>query len=167
MSDTWDSDFWGKHEQYPVATRDGIRGIEKEGNFVSAPSQALIEQTLSTLIPEKELPLTPFSAKKKDGKKLYELARSGQIVTEFRHMKTVSTTVISYDFPLLTLRLEVGSGTYIRSIGYRLGQSFGLGGILTQLRRITVGQFDLAMLKLEALGDSGLLGAEIIPIDSK
>jgi tRNA U55 pseudouridine synthase TruB len=35
-----------------------------------------IKGKLDSIIPERELPLTPFSAKKKDGKKLYELARN-------------------------------------------------------------------------------------------
>jgi tRNA U55 pseudouridine synthase TruB len=35
------------------------------------------------------LPLTPFSAKKKDGKKLYELARKGELILENREMKVI------------------------------------------------------------------------------
>ncbi|HCB51140.1 TPA: hypothetical protein DEP21_00940 [Patescibacteria group bacterium] len=96
--------------------------MEKNKVFIKAPSQVEIEQKLSTLLPEKELPLTPFSAKKKDGKKLYELARSGHVLTETRVMKTLDTKLLSYTFPTIQLSLHVGSGTYIRSIGYWLGK---------------------------------------------
>jgi tRNA U55 pseudouridine synthase TruB len=39
------------------------------------PTLQQIQEKLNLLVPEYSLPLTPFSAKKKDGKKLYELAR--------------------------------------------------------------------------------------------
>jgi tRNA U55 pseudouridine synthase TruB len=51
--------------------------------------------------------LTPFSAKKKDGKKLYELARAGEIVDEYRIMKTDGYHIEEYNFPVLKIRLDV------------------------------------------------------------
>ncbi|MDD3262249.1 MAG: hypothetical protein PHR61_00215 [Candidatus Absconditabacteria bacterium] len=157
MSDTRDVDYREQHEKYEF-TKDGIT---KNTQFIAAPSQLEIEEKLSSLIPEKELPLTPFSAKKIDGKKMYELARDGQVLTEKRIMKTFESKVISYNFPLLELYLHVGSGTYIRSIGYWLGQEFGLGGILTQLRRTAIGKYNLNEMKMVKIGDEGLIGCEI------
>jgi tRNA pseudouridine55 synthase len=58
-------------------------------------------------------------------------------------MKIHTFNILEYLFPLLRLRIEVGSGTYIRSIGYWLGQEFGLGGILTALRRVSLGEWSL------------------------
>lgn len=157
MSDTWDIDHRDFHEQYPTTKE----WITKNNQFIIAPNQGGIEEKLASLLPEKELPLTPFSAKKIDGKKMYELARNGQILTEKRIMKTYGYKVISYNFPLLSLSLHVGSGTYIRSIGYRLGQEFWLGGILTQLRRTAIGKWNLSDMKLDKIGDEGLIGCEI------
>lgn len=157
MSDTRDVDSRDFHEQYP-STKEWIT---KNTLFIDAPSQVAIEEKLALLIPEKELPLTPFSAKKIDGKKMYELARDGQILTEKRIMKTFDYKILSYDFPLLKLHLHVGSGTYIRSIWYWLGQEFWLGGILTQLRRNAIGKWNLDDMKLEKIGDEGLMGCEI------
>ena len=54
-------------------------------------------------------------------------------------MKLYDFEVLDYSFPLLELRCDVGSGTYIRSIGYRLGQQLGLGGALIELKRTTIG----------------------------
>ena len=88
------------------------------------PKLEEINEKLSSLIPEYELPLPAFSAKKKEGKRLYRLARSGQEISEKRVMKVQSFEILEYVFPLLRLRLAVGSGTYIRSIGYWLGQEF-------------------------------------------
>jgi tRNA pseudouridine55 synthase len=157
MSDTRDVDYRKQHEKYEF-TKDWIT---KNTQFIAAPSQLEIEEKLSSLVPEKELPLTPFSAKKIDWKKMYELARNGQVLTEKRIMKTFESKVISYNFPLLELYLHVWSGTYIRSIWYWLGQEFWLGWILTQLRRTAIGKYNLNEMKIEKIGDEWLMGCEI------
>lgn len=54
--------------------------------------------------------------------------------------------IIDYAFPLLTLRLHVGSGTYIRSIAHRLGTQFDLGGTLTMLRRTQIGEYEIKQI---------------------
>ncbi len=157
MSDTRDIDYRDFHEQYETTKE----WIYKNNIFIDAPSQLQIEKKLSLLIPEKELPLTPFSAKKIDGKKMYDLARSGHILTEKRIMKTFEYKIISYTFPLLKLSLHVGSGTYIRSIGYRVGQEFWLGGILTQLRRNAIGKWNLNEMNMKKIWDEEIIGCEI------
>ena len=123
MSDTWDLGYRERYEDYPLYER-GVGGIRKSDTVVSAPSLPQLQEKLSSLIPEYELPLPAFSAKKKEGKRLYTLARSGQEISETRVMKIQSFEILEYAFPLLRLRLAVGSGTYIRSIGYWLGQEF-------------------------------------------
>lgn len=157
MTDTRDVDYRESHEQYEYSDK----WITKNTQFIIAPNQLDIEKKLEQLVPERELPLTPFSAKKKDGKKMYELARNGQILTEKRVMKVFESNVVAYDFPLLQLMLHVGSGAYVRSIWYRLGQEFWLWGILTKLRRTAIWKFNLNEMKLEKIGDEGLMGCEI------
>jgi len=98
---------------------------------------------LDKLIPAYELPLPAFSAKKIAGKKSYDDARAGIIREENKVMKTHSYEIISYDFPLLQIKIDVGSGTYIRSIAYRLGQQLGIGGTLIQLRRTRIGEWNI------------------------
>jgi len=92
--------------------------------YVEEPSQEEVQQKLSLLVPEYELPLPAFSAKKREGKRLYQLARKGEMISETKVMRVQSFEILEYAFPVLRLRLAVGSGTYIRSIGYRLGQEF-------------------------------------------
>jgi len=154
MSDTWDMDYWEVYEEYEISSKlqdasSKQQWIMKNNTFIPAPSIEQLTAKLNTLIPSATLPLTPFSAKKKDGKKLYELARAGIEVNESREMKVHSYEILDYNFPTLTLKLVVWSGTYIRSIGYRLGQEFGLGGILTSLRRTKVGEIDIGTLTLD------------------
>jgi len=108
-----------------------------------------IKEKLDSIIPEWELPLTPFSAKKKDGKKLYELARNWNQIIENKLMKTYWCEILQYCFPILKLKLDVWSWTYIRSIWHRLWEQFWLGGILTELRRIRVWEYDLEKTNLD------------------
>ncbi|MBP7884581.1 hypothetical protein KAZ93_00045 [Patescibacteria group bacterium] len=57
-----------------------------------------------------------------------------------------SYEILDYMFPLLTLRLHVGSGTYIRSIAHRLGKQLDLGGTLTMLRRTQIGEYEIKQI---------------------
>jgi len=158
MSDTRDIDYREFHQKY----ENSKDGIKKDGQFIWAPSQSEIEEKLSKLVPETELPLTSFSAKKIDWKKMYELARDGKTLSERRIMKTFWYKIVWYNFPLLKLSLHVWSWTYVRSIWYWLGQEFWLGWILTELRRTAIWNFDLNDMKLEKIGDEGLIGCEIL-----
>ena len=139
LTDTWDMDFYDTKVEYKVLED----GIEKDWEFIKAPSLEQIKKELNKLIPDAELPLTMFSAKKKDGKKLYELAREGIDLKLKQKMKINSYEILEYDFPKLKLRLNVWSGTYIRSIGYWLWQQLGLGWTLTMLHRESIGPFKM------------------------
>lgn len=129
-SDTRDMDYWENFEELNI---DSLNQAKLED----------IKSKLQSIIPQAMLPLTPFSAKKKDGKKLYELAREWRQDIEDKLMKVNSFEIINYDFPILELKLDVGSGTYIRSIGYRLGKQLWLGGVLTFLRRTSIWKYSL------------------------
>ena len=86
------------------------------------------------------------SAKKRGGKKLYELARAGTATEDMRPIKQVKIdeiTVLSYSWPELRLRIQCGSGTYIRSLGDDIGRALGIGAYVHQLRRTKVGEFDI------------------------
>lgn len=147
MSDTWDMGYREKYEEYEVIHQGSALLIDD--NVVSAPSLEQIDDLLQGLIPEYELPLPAFSAKKKDGKRLYKMARSGKEISETKIMKLKSFDILDYQFPEVSLRLEVGSWTYIRSIWYWLGQQCWLWGILTSLRRTSLGKRNLSELILD------------------
>lgn len=86
------------------------------------------------------------SAKKRAGKKLYELARAGEATEDMRPIKDVhisEITVLEYAWPELRLRIRCGSGTYIRSLGDDIGRALGVGAYLIQLRRTTIGDFNI------------------------
>lgn len=84
-----------------------------------------------------------FSAKKKNGKKLYELARQGITIDRAPVPVTIYTELIRYDYPYVELRVSCSKGTYIRSIAHDLGQLLGCGAHLSDLRRIRSGSFHI------------------------
>lgn len=91
---------------------------------------------------------------------MYKDARKGKAEITEKPMKIYGYEVLDYDFPRLKLRLDVGSGTYIRSIGYRLGQQLGLGGALIQLERISINDWKLSDLGTENFAQGNIKGQE-------
>jgi tRNA pseudouridine55 synthase len=109
-------------------------------------------------------PQTPpaVSAKKIGGVAAYKLARK-QVPVELRPVQ-VEVRELILDFisgDKLGLSITCGSGTYIRSIAHDLGQVLGCGGILTSLRRTSVGEFKVeqaaTISQLETLASEGRL----------
>lgn len=83
-----------------------------------------------------------FSAVKIDGKRAYDHARKGNDVDlPPKRVVVYSIEVLDYSLPDVTLRIECGRGTYIRSIARDLGIALGCGGHLTALRRTRVGNY--------------------------
>jgi tRNA pseudouridine55 synthase len=89
------------------------------------------------------------SAKKVEGKRAYDLVRAGQQVElRAREVKIFSFEMLSAarvsGFLDVDVRVECSSGTYIRALARDLGNSLGVGGHITALRRTRVGHFDVA-----------------------
>ncbi|MBN2087551.1 tRNA pseudouridine(55) synthase TruB [Candidatus Peregrinibacteria bacterium] len=85
-----------------------------------------------------------FSAKKIKGKRAYKLAREGkEVKLEPREVTISEIEILNYKWPVLSLRIACGKGTYIRSIARDLGQALKVGGYLTALQRTKVGQYTI------------------------
>lgn len=119
------------------------------------PSLSDIEQALDLFRGGYEQRAPLHSAKKRAGKKLYELARAGQATEDMRpvkHIRIDELTVIGYAWPELRLRVSCSSGTYIRSLGDDIGRALGVGAYVQQLRRTRIGNFELSLASsLESL----------------
>ena len=80
-----------------------------------------------------------YSAIKKEGKKLYELARTGEdVVVEPRTITITKIELLNIyraDFFELEVEIDCGPGTYIRAIARDLGAMLGVGGTLANLIR--------------------------------
>ena len=83
-----------------------------------------------------------YSALKREGRRLYDLARSGvEVEREPRKVEVSRLEMVNWEFPSLTLEVECSRGVYIRSIAHDLGQTLGCGAHLTALRRTRTGPF--------------------------
>ena len=87
-----------------------------------------------------------FSAKRVQGKRLYELAREGAKVQPLPSRVTVHEIRLrEAEGDLLRIEVRCSPGTYIRAIARDLGEALGCGGHLTQLRRTRSGAFGLEL----------------------
>lgn len=85
-----------------------------------------------------------FSAIKKQGKRLYDLARKGkEIDVESRKIQIHSfkTTLLNDD--LVEFEVVCSKGTYIRSLAHDLGRALDSGGHLVELRRTKIGDYSV------------------------
>ncbi len=117
---------------------------DREGEIISdKPCPSLTLEAVETYLPKfigtiEQFP-PAFSAIKIGGKKLYELARSGQSIDVPSRTVTIeSITILNWqpgDYPELTIEISCGAGTYIRSIARDWGELLGCGGMLIGLER--------------------------------
>lgn len=116
---------------------------ETEKTFVSSriPTIDEIKSVLNDF--QGTITQTPpmFSAKKIEGKPLYELARKGITIERKPCTVSVKIELISYIYPQLKLKISCSKGTYIRSLGNDIGEKLKVGAYLSQLRRIRSGDF--------------------------
>jgi len=83
-----------------------------------------------------------FSALKREGKRLYELARKGeQVDLQPRPIKIYAFDILEINLPEIQFRVVCSRGTYIRALARDLGNDFGCGAFLKTLRRTRVGNY--------------------------
>jgi tRNA pseudouridine55 synthase len=105
------------------------------------PSRFEIEHVLSQLTGEIMQRPPAYSAMKVAGKRAYQLARAGKKVElAERPVIVYSIDLLDFAWPLVSVHVECGRGTYIRSMARDIGERLGSTGYLTQLRRTYVGE---------------------------
>ena len=121
-------------------------------------SEEEIRSVIASFIGEQEQIPPMYSAIKIDGKRLYELARSGkEVERKPRPVTFYEIEVLSVDMPCLTIRVLCSKGTYIRTLCHDIGQKAGCGAVMTALERTRSGNFDIStaitLQELEKLRD--------------
>ena len=110
-----------------------------------------------------------YSAVKKNGKKLYELARRGEEVEREPRPITIYALelveqVTETDY---ILRVLCSKGTYVRTLCHDIGQALGCGGTLYSLRRTRAAGFDLSQaVTLEQVAGAEEPAALLLPVAS-
>lgn len=106
--------------------------------------ESLIHETVKQFLGEIDQKPPIFSAIKKEGIRLYEHARAGEIV----EIETRKTTIHEFEItrialPEIDFRVVCSKGTYIRSLAYDFGKAMNSGSHLTVLRRTKIGNYDV------------------------
>ena len=104
----------------------------------------MTEKVLSQFIGRIEQVPPAFSACKIDGKRAYDLARSGQTVDLKAKVLVIDEIELQSFAPdQITIRVVCSKGTYIRALARDIGAALGSGAHLTALRRTRVGDVTL------------------------
>jgi tRNA pseudouridine55 synthase len=142
---------------------------DREGTVLSRyegpwPGRDALEKALDTFRGEIQQVPPPFSARKQDGQKAYQMARRGETVElEPRTVTIERLDLGEYQPPLLAVDVDCSAGTYLRSLAHDLGTRLGVGGHLWELCRTRSGPFTLE--QAVALQDLAVLGEDrVIPM---
>ncbi len=139
---------------YIATIRLGVQTTtdDLEGDIIaSLPCQGLSLATVKTALTQfqgtiQQIPPS-YSAIQVQGKRLYDLARKGEIVTApVRTVEISQLEVLDWrdgDFPEIDVAIACGAGTYIRAIARDLGATLETGGTLSTLIRTQSSGFDL------------------------
>lgn len=150
--------------------------LDAEGEILTEqPVLCTREQIFSTVksfVGEQEQIPPMYSAIKKDGKKLYELARQGITVErEKRKVNIYSIKIINIDLERCSVVIDVecSKGTYIRSLCEDIGVKLGCGAYMNSLERTRSGSFNIensyTVQQLEELKGKDSLIDALIPVD--
>ena len=135
-------------------------------------SKAEVEKVLRGFVGETQQLPPMYSALKKDGVRLYELARRGESVEREKRKITISElTLLSYDESSFSGELcaDCSAGTYIRSLISDIGEALSCGAVMTALRRTRANGVPIekcrTLSQLEKLRESGRLSEAVTPVE--
>ena len=126
-----------------------------------------VEKAVLSWRDETEQVVPPVSAAKHQGRPLYALARAGkEVPVKVKAIEISRVEVLSVDLPLVSFRVGVSAGTYIRSLVHSLGMRMGCLATLTALTREASHPFDLGQAHRleEVLAEPEALGRKVIPL---
>lgn len=140
---------------------------------VPALSREDWEGLMSAFVGETEQIPPMYSALKKDGKRLYELARKGEVVErKARPVRIEEIDLLEVSGTRLVFRVRCAKGTYIRTLVEDIAKSAGTVAHTARLHRETVGSFKredmLDMSVAESVAEAGPAGLRerLLPADA-
>ncbi len=126
---------------------DDVTGQVTEGDRARAATitREELDEALAPFRGRIEQVPPAFSAVRVAGQRAYKLARRGdEVALQPKTVEVHRLDVARFEPPELTLDIECGSGTYIRSIGRDLGERLGCGAVMSALSRTRIGPFELS-----------------------
>ncbi|MBQ3602966.1 MAG: tRNA pseudouridine(55) synthase TruB [Clostridia bacterium] len=164
-------DFLPSHDKaYRASVKLGVTTdtLDLDGEILSQKESCItaveFEKAMLSYLGEIDQIPPMYSAIKKDGKKLYELARQGiEIERESRRVNIYSLEMLSADEANQEFSFDVAcsAGTYVRSLARDIGEALGCGAALSSLRRTEAHGVKIAQCKrLEEI-----TAEDIVPLD--
>lgn len=130
---------------YSTDTQDNT-GKKVHINETNLPiSEAELKENISKYFLGDISQLPPqYSAKKINGQKAYDLAREGKEVDlKPKDVDIKEFEIVKYEWPFVTFRIVCSTGTYIRTLVNDLGEKVGSYATAIELRRISIGKFNV------------------------
>lgn len=144
-----------------------IEGEITEENSVTV-TESDVYDIIAQFVGEQDQIPPMYSAIKKDGKKLYDLARAGiEIEREPRRINIYSIDVVDISLPEVTIDVHCSKGTYIRSLCDDIGTKLGCGAVMSKLRRTYTAGFSIdEAYTIEQLDETDNLIGTLKPTDA-
>lgn len=170
----------GAEKTYAVTAELGVAtdtgdadGTMTGRSDVPPPAPERVSEVLRSFVGEYEQVPPMYSALKRDGRRLYDLARRGIVVErEARTVRIDSLELERYAWPEFSLSVTCSKGTYVRTLVMDIAEALGTLGHVTELRRLAVGPFapdgmvDFEALERAAAEGQTALDRLLLPMDS-
>ena len=122
----------------------GVMLTKASDEQMKALTEEAVKSAILSFMPGYDQVPPMYSAKKVNGKKLYELARDGkEVEREAVHVELPSIEIVDITLPRATFRVTCSKGTYIRSLCHDIGERLGCGAVMEELVRTRVSQFEI------------------------
>lgn len=154
-----------------------LPGVETDtqdvtGTVLRKQEVSLTEAEVAAVLPRfrGEIMQVPpmYSALKVGGRKLCDLARSGQEIERMPRPVTIfELDFLGFQEGMLRLRVRCSKGTYIRTLCRDIGEALGCGGCMAALRRTAAGDYAISQaVALQTLLDAREPGAYLMGVDT-
>lgn len=166
-----------RDKEYVTVLRLGIETDTQDltGNVIAKKDtdhltpEAVSEAVRSFVGVQEQIP-PMYSAKKVNGKKLYEYAREGIEVERKPETITVyEIEILKMNLPEVTLRIACSKGTYIRTLCHDIGKMLGTGGAMVSLLRSKAAGYILEdahrLSEIAEITEAGQLSGILQPIE--
>lgn len=153
-----------------VTDTQDISGTVLESRDVDV-SAAELRPALARFIGEQEQVPPMYSAIKVNGRRLYDIARSGgEVEREARKIKISRIDIVGRKNGDYLLDISCSKGTYIRALCNDIGAALGCGGCMSSLRRVAAGEFSVdsahTLEEVIAAAEKGEAESLLLPVDS-
>jgi tRNA pseudouridine55 synthase len=113
-----------------------LEGEVLEKNETNHITKDEVQKVVLSFIGEYDQIPPMYSALKKNGVRLYDLARQGiEVEREARRVKIFNISNLKIDLPYVYMKVTCSKGTYIRSLCYDIGEKLNVGAAMTELNR--------------------------------